>query len=374
VLTKLDETLHHQIPTTFDHVYTSDHRFYDRYWVGLYPRGGRLALMSGIATYSNTNVMDGFAVVLHDDHQDNLRVSRALRPEIDQMRIGPIEYEIVEPLKTLRIRVGAGDHSFRWDLEWEGILPPHEEDHHFGRAYGRVVQDYRRYDQVGRVRGWLEIEGERIEADNWFGVRDHSWGVRPGMGGWEPATGPADARMAAGFLFLWLNFATDDGKLAGYFQTVEDGAGNRASLDGWMRFPGSDRPDARVTDLEHELEFYDGTRTARRGRVFVTTEDGEKWEIEAETVTVPFAYIGSGYDNGFNDGRGLGHYRGEYYQEVDRYDVSHPADVVFPDGSIRRPGHREAIFRLVVNGASGMGHFPIMSGGPHQRYGFRNET
>lgn len=113
MLTKLDETLHHQIPTTFDHVYTSDHRFYDRYWVGLYPRGGRLALMSGIATYSNTNVMDGFAVVLHDDHQDNLRVSRALRPEIDQMRIGPIEYEIVEPLKTLRIRVGPGDHPFR---------------------------------------------------------------------------------------------------------------------------------------------------------------------------------------------------------------------------------------------------------------------
>ena len=91
------------------------------------------------------------------------------------------------------------------------------------------------------------------------------------------------------------------------------------------------------------------------------------------TVTVPFAYIGSGYDNGFNDGRGLGHYRGEYHQEVDRYDVSHPADVVFPDGSVRRPGHREAIFRLVVNGSSGMGHFPIMSGGPHQRYGFSNE-
>ena len=31
MLTKLDDTLWHQLPTTFDHVWTSDPRFFDRY-------------------------------------------------------------------------------------------------------------------------------------------------------------------------------------------------------------------------------------------------------------------------------------------------------------------------------------------------------
>ena len=32
MLTDLDESLRHQAPTTFDHVWTSDHRAFDRIW------------------------------------------------------------------------------------------------------------------------------------------------------------------------------------------------------------------------------------------------------------------------------------------------------------------------------------------------------
>ena len=40
MLTKLEDTLLHQAPTTFDHAVTSDLRFYDRYWFQAIERGG----------------------------------------------------------------------------------------------------------------------------------------------------------------------------------------------------------------------------------------------------------------------------------------------------------------------------------------------
>ena len=43
MLTTLDDTLWHQLPTTFDHVGTSDPRFYDRFWFACYERGGAAA-------------------------------------------------------------------------------------------------------------------------------------------------------------------------------------------------------------------------------------------------------------------------------------------------------------------------------------------
>ena len=45
-----DETLRHQLPTTFDHVGTSDPRFYDRYFFCAYDPDGRLALHIGSAS------------------------------------------------------------------------------------------------------------------------------------------------------------------------------------------------------------------------------------------------------------------------------------------------------------------------------------
>ena len=88
MLSALDETLRHQLPTTFDHVWTSDPRFFDRYWFSAYDPAGRFALICGMGLYSNMNVLDGFAALMLPRpgggfEQHNFRVSRALRPDID---------------------------------------------------------------------------------------------------------------------------------------------------------------------------------------------------------------------------------------------------------------------------------------------------
>ncbi len=95
MLTKLDEILRHQLPTTFDHVGTSDPRFYDRYWFCAYDPAGELALITGMGLYANMNVMDGFVSLMtpkdgSSEHagraadQHNFRFSRILRPGIDE--------------------------------------------------------------------------------------------------------------------------------------------------------------------------------------------------------------------------------------------------------------------------------------------------
>ena len=50
MLSPLDETLHHQLSTTFDHAGTSDPRFFDRYWFAIYdPEGSEPAINTGLA-------------------------------------------------------------------------------------------------------------------------------------------------------------------------------------------------------------------------------------------------------------------------------------------------------------------------------------
>ena len=78
MLTSLDDSLWHQLPTTFDHVGTSDPRFFDRYWFAAYAPDGSAAVQITLGVYRNMNVLDGGAVVVHRGKQYNVRVSRSL--------------------------------------------------------------------------------------------------------------------------------------------------------------------------------------------------------------------------------------------------------------------------------------------------------
>src|SRR4051794_29080660 len=110
MLTPLDDTLWHQLPTTFDHVGTSDPRFYDRYWFAVYEPGGAAALQLTVGAYSNMNVLDAGFVVVRGHQQHNLRVSRSLRPRFEPV-CGPISVTVRQPLERFGLVVDAGDHS-----------------------------------------------------------------------------------------------------------------------------------------------------------------------------------------------------------------------------------------------------------------------
>ncbi|MET0657956.1 MAG: hypothetical protein ABW110_07345, partial [Steroidobacteraceae bacterium] len=241
MLNALDETLHHQGPDTFEHVLTSDHRFYDRQLMTGFSPDGRAGFLAGITVFKNMNVIEGYVLAqAHGRKQYNVRFTKQLRPMPMGMQaaIGPLRLDIVSPYDELHLVLERGDHPLALDLTFYGVLPAGLEDHHFGRLDGRIHTDYRRYHQVGRVSGWIEIHGERFDATSWFAWRDHSWGVRPTIGGYEPFTGtrtPGGVASAAqtgdrGLFLIYFGFANEH--QGGDVQIKEDGSGNRYFLDG----------------------------------------------------------------------------------------------------------------------------------------------
>jgi hypothetical protein len=295
------------------------------------------------------------------------------------LEIGPLQVDILEPLQKLHIRLDPGEaYRTSFDLLWEGMYPAREEGHHFNRRRGRIYQDYIRFDQVGKANGRLLIDGEEIHAGEWCAFRDHSWGVRPGVGGFEPKTGgkkpdrlgASTATIRKDTIFIWLAFRAEG--VGGQLQMMEDGDGKRLNIDGHIAFPeGSGKQELKVVDLEHEISFIPGTRVYDKANLAVTTHDGARWEIKAEAVGRAWVFKGTGYDSGYDDELGLGAYRGEELMEADVYDISHPEDVVLPDGRVIRPVHREQPVKLTVNGEPGYGYMPIMSSGVVKRYGLK---
>lgn len=371
MLSELDDTLWHQIPSTFDHVGTSDPRFFDRYWFAIYEPNGRTAIQFTLGVYNNMNVVDGGFVVVHGDRQYNLRVSRSLRPRFEAA-VGPMRVDVVRPLEEFLLVVGDdGAHHVRGELRWRGVLPPEEEKPHFERIRGRVAQEYQRFDQVGVCSGWLDIAGERVELHDWWACRDHSWGVRPSMGIPEPVTGASVPMSQVGSLFSFLFFSTDS--LAGHLQIAERGT-ERTYLTGLVR----DRrdlsaPDLHVAEATLGLELFDGTRRFREATADVVLEDGRRATITSTAIGRAIAMPGLGYSGGYDDGRGLGVWRGDDHREVDVWDVRHPADVIGEAGATTVPVHRIQPVHVTVAGdglaGEGTGSHTLIVNGKLPQYG-----
>jgi hypothetical protein len=333
MLTPLDDSLWHQLPTTFDHVGTSDPRFFDRLWFAASDRQGRGTLQVTMGVYQNMNVVDGGVVAILGGRQHNLRVSRQLRPAYET-KCGPLSIEIVEPLK--HIRLGIDHEGLRGELHWRAEMPAQEEHQHFRRNFGRIIEDYARYDQVGSCDGWLELAGERLDVGNWWACRDHSWGVRERVGIPEPRTG--ETAQPTGGLFSFLFYSTD--AYGGHVQVARPGDGSRyLSATILDRATGQERWIGSTAEID--ADFIDETRPRRMRRVGfdVTATNGELTRIEVEALGHSVAMPGLGY-GGYRDGLGLGVWRGIQHLEHEVWDVSHHADVVYPDGATGRPIHR----------------------------------
>lgn len=370
MLSDMDDTLWHQLPTTFDHVHTSDPRFYDRFWFAAYERSGKGALQVTIGAYNNMNVMDAGAVLIHEGRQYNLRTSRSLRPLFAPV-CEPVRVDVVKPLETFDLIVDPGEQPFHGELRWEAALPPEEEQPHFERLRGRIHQNYARFNQVGSVHGSLVLGGERIEIEDWWACRDHSWGVRPRMGVPEPVTGPKTSLKNRGYIMVFLFFSSDT--LAGHINIAERGD-EREYVTATLRdIRSGEAMDIEVADVSFQLDLFPGTRRFRTVRLEVTLGDGRVLHLESEASGPSIAMPGLGYSGGFRDGRGLGVWRGDHHVEFETWDVSDPADVVDEHGNVSRPWHRIQPVAVRVSGSGfdgqGTGSMTAVPSGNLPQYG-----
>lgn len=353
MLSPSDDLPWHQIPAPFAVADSGDHRWFDRYWFVAFDPTGRLAFATGSGVYKNMDVLDGFAAAVVGDTQHNVRVSRRLRPDLATIGAGPLRYEIVEGMRRFHLGLAPNEHGLECELDWRATTDPHLEAHHFRRVDGVVLEDYERFFQFGTVTGHVTVAGTRFEAgDGWFGFRDRSFGIRPGVGG--PAPQPAERGSSRARAFM-LGAAFALGDETGVFQVQRDARGSLLYLDGHLARPHDPSP-RRIVDAVTDVEA-SGEGVLAAAHVELRDERGASKVLELSPLCAPFVHQGFGYFDGFRDRLGLGVRRGELLVEGERYDLSVPGRVVDESGARDfAPGSaiREGAFRVRADGRAGV--------------------
>ena len=182
-----DEGLNHQIVDTFATIAQSDYSWTEKIWASIARTDGTLQLDFGLGKYQNRGVIDGFGGVSRGREQWSVRASRELQSAPEDTAVGPVRYEVIEPLHKVRFVLEPNEvQPISFDVVLTGVTPPFFEDRNLVRnpVSRRIDMDVIRYHQGGWVTGTVTVDGDTTELKEgeWFGFRDHSWGVRQGIG------------------------------------------------------------------------------------------------------------------------------------------------------------------------------------------------
>jgi hypothetical protein len=355
-----DEALTHQIADTFAVVSQSDPSWTEKVCAMAARRDGSLQLGFGLGKYPNRNVMDGYAGASAGVQQWTVRASRALTPDPLPTAVGPVHYEVVEPLQRVRFRLDANDVvplSFDWTFTAR-LAPQLEERTHRRSPTGyRVDAELVRYHQIGEASGWVELDGERIDIDpeEWVSTRDHSWGVRYDVGVPPTDRDPTDPLEGLSFLMFWCPslLHTADGNSYGlFFHLIEVAAPGFVHQ---QAIGGFEYPDGRVepiVGITPEVAFDPDNRRLRGGQVHFTMSDGSSRTISIEAVSDTGFHLGAGLYFGFD-----GHHHGEWRGPL-HVDGEHIANCADPDVTRRLHQIRDTVVRVTdpTGGGEGIGN------------------
>jgi hypothetical protein len=283
-----DESLNHQIVDTFATIAQTDYAWTEKIWASLASIDGSLQVDFGIGKYHNRGIIDGFGGVSRGHEQWTVRGSRELAGAPEDAAVGPIHYEIIEPLQQIRFRLDPNDvQPISFDIVLSAVTPPFFEKRNLvrNRDTGRVDVDVIRYHQGGWASGTVTVEGATHEvcSDEWFGFRDHSWGVRQAIG--EPLADlipeqrpPSGGR--GGMKWTPAFFRRPDGT---YYETalfVIEGAWEYSSA----YLNETDGTQLPVRTVKTHIDYDTRTRYVRGGHLELTMETGEQRVVEVEVL------------------------------------------------------------------------------------------
>jgi hypothetical protein len=283
-----DEGLNHQIVDTFATLSQTDMAWTEKIWASIARTDGSLQMDFGLGKYQNRGIIDGFGGVSRGKEQWTVRGSRELASAPEETVIGPIQLEVVEPLKQIRYRLEPNDvQPISFDIVLSAVTPPFFEERNLvrSRRTGRIDVDVIRYHQGGWASGTVTIDGEThdVNPDEWFGFRDHSWGVRQAIG--EPLTDlipspelPKGIR--GGMKWSPAFFRRPDGT---YYETaifVVEGAWEYSSA----YINDANGTQTSVRSVRPRISYDTRTRFVKGGELLITMESGEERVIEVETL------------------------------------------------------------------------------------------
>jgi hypothetical protein len=367
-----DETLNHQIVDTFATVAQADYAWTEKIWASLAKTDGSLQVDFGIGKYHNRGIIDGFGGVSRGGEQWTVRGSRELADDPEDVAIGPIHYEIIEPLQQLRFRLEPNDvQPISFDIVLSAVTPPFFEKRNLVRNHrtGRVDVDVIRYHQGGWASGTVTVDGVTYEVNpqDWFGFRDHSWGVRQAIG--EPLVDlipeqrpPSGGR--GGMKWTPAFFQRPDGT---YYETalfVIEGAWEYSSA--YLNDTGgTQRP---VRTVKPRIRYDTRTRYVTGGELELTMDRGEQRTVAVEVLgNSGFLLKTAGY------GAWAGHKHGAWKGKL-HLDGEYIADCA-DDEHLRTLGQfRDTPIRVTDGDAVGYGIMESLIGGVWPELGLTAES
>ncbi|MBF4997272.1 hypothetical protein IRT45_08895 [Nocardia sp. BSTN01] len=313
VLTAADEYLCHQTVSSFEQVTTTDRNWTEKGYVVAYDTSGTVMIAVGIGKYTNRDVMDAFAGVAVPGRQWNVRASRELRPQIDNTVVGPVTWEIISPPTENRVVLAENELGVSFDVTFESEFQPIVGSAGVRREKGITTNHTIRYFQPGRASGEVTVEGKsyRLDPERTYAYKDRSWGIRsmtgiPNTGAFwynDPKGRPEDGLRPApahgqGVLHGYINLNFGSWALSTTFTQGPDGRPIQSSTgvsEGFVVFPGTDRPRLRITSLDLDFEFWPNSRRGRSLQARVGLEDGSKREITCSWKDLVYYFRGGGY-------------------------------------------------------------------------------
>lgn len=309
-LTEADELLVHQHVGTFAEVATTDPNWTERIWGSAGDMDGHVQVSLGMGRYLNRNVFDGFGLVTVGKTQYTVRGSRRLYPEPTMTAVGPLRYEVVEPLAAVRCILEPNDvQPIAFDLTLHGHTRPLTERNTIVRGY-RTTDDVTRYIQPGSAEGRIEAAGEVYELtrSNSFTLRDHSWGIRSHIGPPPADTRPDEIRADAKFQMVWAPglIRGKDGEYAIHLSHWISESPRGTVIEDNTRLIRSDGIQLAAAATVMQQRFEPSTGCLLEVTFDCEMEDGTKRRFVVEPIGTAASCLGPGLYYGWN-----GHYHGE---------------------------------------------------------------
>jgi hypothetical protein len=278
----MDERFVHQLPEPLPNVATPHPHWRESYFFVLHERAGAgdrdgagdVPILA-MAHYPARGMLDALVMGRWGGQAGLRRYDRPYGDDPHTTVVDKVAVEIVEPFRTVRLTGDDAENGFAMDLTFTART----------RAYGlrrgrlmegtEVLWDQSHMIQSGTYAGTYTANGQTVEVVDWWGQRDHSWGIRN------------HGRIP---LWMWFALQFDDGMLGLWKWETADGA--PIFLDGcWA--PAGDGEPVPVVALNHDLTWIDGdgkqtewgadgaSVTGLRGEVQVWLANGDEIAFDA---------------------------------------------------------------------------------------------
>ncbi|HVV37064.1 MAG TPA: hypothetical protein VHC63_10715 [Acidimicrobiales bacterium] len=275
-LTALDEGLCHQIPEPFPTPFT-DHPHWRESLFFIVHNPERLddVVILTLASFPTRGEMDALQLGRIGDAHTWGRHVRHLGDDPHALVAGPVKIDIVEPFKTVQLHVDEDPAApVALDLTFSARTPHYALRRGTMKYRDETIWDQSHMIQSGWFNGTVRHQGRDIELKNWWGQRDHSWGIR------DHARCP---------MWMWLAIQLPDGMIGVWNWEMPDGSlvfrdGAFCPADGGAPVP--------LTDFSYDLDWIDESGnavsyerdgeqvTGIAGHVDFAFEDGQKVAID----------------------------------------------------------------------------------------------